>query len=250
MAKPRVTATDKLSNVVEVVEMGRRTGLLSIERGTGSVLEVGEIYFISGSPTYATLAGLRGREALAALAHWGPCRFAFDGSAAQPIPNITPTNPALHSWPSHPNGLSRDASQSHPSAPGRAVPDGSGTWHLPSATNGRPDTGSLNRGTSFPAQPPRPSGSGTPRQYGGPDHSLPDASSLAKRPRRSPDVRDLMTVVSAYNLSRSHRTVLLLADGEHTILDLARLSSKSVNEVTTLLADLELRGLVYYYAAE
>jgi aminopeptidase-like protein len=59
-----------------------------------------------------------------------------------------------------------------------------------------------------------------------------------------------MAVVTAHNLSRSHRTVLLLADGEHTILDLARLSSKSVEEITALLADLEVRGLVYYYAAE
>jgi hypothetical protein len=59
-----------------------------------------------------------------------------------------------------------------------------------------------------------------------------------------------MTVVSAYNLSRNHRTVLLLADGEHTIQDLARLSSKSVDEITVLLADLEVRGLVYYYATD
>jgi hypothetical protein len=43
---------------------------------------------------------------------------------------------------------------------------------------------------------------------------------------------------------------LILADGEHTILDLARLSSKSVDEVMNLLADLEVRGLVYYYATE
>jgi aminopeptidase-like protein len=56
-----------------------------------------------------------------------------------------------------------------------------------------------------------------------------------------------MAVVSSYNLSRNHRTILLLADGEHTVLDLARLSSKAVEEVVSLLADLERRGLVYYY---
>ena len=33
MAKPRVTATDRLANVIEVVELGQRTGLLSAERG-------------------------------------------------------------------------------------------------------------------------------------------------------------------------------------------------------------------------
>ncbi len=70
---------------------------------------------------------------------------------------------------------------------------------------------------------------------------------LQRRPRRSPDVRDLIAVVSAFNLSRNHRTILLLADGEHTVHDLARLSSKSVDEIVALLADLERLGLVYYY---
>lgn len=70
---------------------------------------------------------------------------------------------------------------------------------------------------------------------------------LDRRPRRAPDVRDLMTVVTNYNLTRSHRTILLLADGEHSVVDLARLSSKSVEEVIMLLNELETRGLIYYY---
>lgn len=68
-----------------------------------------------------------------------------------------------------------------------------------------------------------------------------------RRPRRSPDVRDLISVVGAYNLSRNHRTILLLADGEHSVLDLARLASKPVEEIIALLAELEQHGLVYYY---
>jgi len=73
------------------------------------------------------------------------------------------------------------------------------------------------------------------------------AQTLQRRPRRAPDVRDLIAVVGAYNLSRNHRTILLLADGEHTVLDLTRLSSKPIDEIVTLLADLERLGLVYYY---
>ena len=56
-----------------------------------------------------------------------------------------------------------------------------------------------------------------------------------------------MNVVTAHNLSRSHRTVLLLADGEHTVRGSLRLSSKPLDEVTGLLDELETRGLVYYY---
>ena len=88
MPKPRVTATDQLANVIEVVELGRRTGLLSVEHDSGSQHEEGEIYFLKGRATYASMAGLRGREAYVAMSRWGPCRFSFDRAAASPIPNI------------------------------------------------------------------------------------------------------------------------------------------------------------------
>jgi Domain of unknown function (DUF4388) len=227
MAKPRVTATNRLSNVIDVVEMGRRSGMLSVERGGGSVLEVGEIYFVSGTPTYAGLAGLRGREALLALGNWGPCRFAFDTESTPPPPNIVVTDPTLHA-----------AQRNQPSS----------TPHLGSRipAAGNRMTGRLQTGPLGPRQ------TSSLNQYGSytPPGAHANGDSLGRRPRRAPDVRDLMAVVTTYNLSRNHRTVLLLADGEHSILDLARLSSKSVDEIAGLLADLESRGLVYYYATE
>ncbi len=253
MAKPRVTATDRLSNVVEVVQMGRRAGLLSVERGAGSVLEVGEIYFVSGSPIYASLAGLRGREALAALAQWGPCRFAFDGTVPPPLPNITSTDPALKTRPGSPSTRSWDGSLDNSLSAGKprdTITDGSGIWSLPSGSTGRLGNDRRNTGNQIPTRPLTSPDVSTPRQFGGSGAVPPSAPNLGKRPRRAPDVRDLMQVVTAYNLSRNHRTVLLLADGEHTVLDLARLSSKPIDEITTLLAELELRGLVYYYSAE
>jgi hypothetical protein len=72
-------------------------------------------------------------------------------------------------------------------------------------------------------------------------------ATLLRRPRRAPTVHDLLSVVHAYNLSRAHRTLLMLADGEHNVIDLARLSSKPIEEVLTLLRELESQGLVYYY---
>jgi hypothetical protein len=70
---------------------------------------------------------------------------------------------------------------------------------------------------------------------------------LGRRPRRAPDARDLREIVATFNLSRSQRTILLLADGTHSVLDLARLASKPVDEVIQILADLEVGGLIYYY---
>ena len=257
MAKPRVTATDRLSNVIDVVEMGRRTGLLSVERGSGSVLEVGEMYFVTGSPTYASLASLRGREALAALSHWGPCRFAFDSEDTPPPPNIFPsTDPSLQRVPRDRYPSSPRMPGSDPPTPGQAQTGSlSGTWALQAdagagSHNGATSSRRDGRASTRPLGPPQ---TGALNRYGTPGSSAPPYStqsfpSPSRRPRRAPDVRDLMSVVTAHNLSRNHRTVLLLADGEHTILDLARLSSKSVDEITWLLADLESRGLVYYYA--
>ena len=298
MAKPRVTATDQLANVVEVVELGRRTGLLSVERGSGSVLEEGEIYFVAGRAVYASLAGLRGREALTALSRWGPCRFTFDVTEPRPVPNIPAgpppsqapitgghqaplaTNPAFSQSPPTGTGSFGGPWQEYQPSFGQSQSpsQGSGTWSLPqrgpnspqryNSGQGQDGFGSYGdadgmTGGMYPGegasgtlegsdpwrqvepQPfPTPQNGTTGLAAGAP----PAATFLARRPRRAPDVRDLMTVVTAHSLSRSHRTILLLADGEHTVLDLARLSSKSVDEVTTLLGDLETRGLVYYYA--
>lgn len=260
MAKPKVTATDRLANVIEVVELGQRSGLLAVERGSGSVLEEGELYFVSGRVVYASLAGLRGREALAALTRWGPCRFAFDRDAPQPIPNVLGGEASSGAY----SRSRADLGMSTPGYRTPAVPESSGAWPMqtppqtggipnspssaygyPSSANGNGYTGPLEFGTpsgyALQHRGSVPAGSGSTSSLGGPP------SLLSRRPRRAPDVRDLMIVMTTHNLTRSHRTVLLLADGEHTVLDLARLSSKSVDEITTLLSDLEARNLVYYY---
>jgi hypothetical protein len=297
MAKPKVTATDQLANVIEVVQLGRRTGLLSVERGSGSVLEEGEIYFVAGRAIYASLAGLRGREALTTLSRWGPCRFTFDVTEPRPMPNIPagppPTQAPITGGPQAPPATNPAFSQSPPmtgtgsfggprqeyqSSFGQGqVPQGSGTWHLPQRGPNSPqrynsgqghdefgaygDTNGMTGGR-YPGEGVPGTLDGRdlwrqvePRPYPAPQNGTtglaagapPAPTFLARRPRRAPDVRDLMTVVTAHSLSRSHRTILLLADGEHTVLDLARLSSKSVDEVAALLGDLETRGLVYYY---
>lgn len=248
MAKPRVTATDQLANVIEVVELGRRTGLLSVERGVGLDSEEGEIYFVGGRAIYAALPGIQGRDALAIMSRWGTCRFSFDRDEPRPAPNIAPATPSSASSPSlsGARALPPDFTTSQPgympsparenTGPFTAAPrisdpafgfSGSHPSGILSGLNGDPWT------RSMPGGPPLPQNQDTPQ--------------LQRRPRRAPDVRDLMKVVTTYNLSRGHRTILLLADGEHTIHDVSRLSSKPIQEVLMLLNDLESRGLIYYY---
>lgn len=302
MTKPRVTTADRLSNIIEVVELGRRSGLLTVERGVPPSLEQGELYFAQGRAIYAMVEGLAGREALSVLAGWGQCKFAFEPNAPAPVPNVTlphPAQPATFARPAAngapqraqptpprsapasfnwnalsnrpladpmtpPSGLGMPSS-ANPSSPSSAPLSGA-SWptNWPSNTPmGDPrSTGQLSWPSSqtgaLPVPPAAPSWPSTPSQTTGPfSSSAPGGAAgggapvspetLQRRPRRAPDVRDLISVVSAYNLSRSHRTILLLADGEHTVLDLARLTSKSVDEVVALLASMERLGLVYYF---
>ncbi|GAC1454397.1 MAG: hypothetical protein PVSMB4_15010 [Ktedonobacterales bacterium] len=241
MAKARDTFTDRLSNVIEVVELGRRTGMLCAERGAGPTFEEGEVYFVGGTAVYAAVAHLRGREALAVLGQWTGCRFAFEPDAARPAPNL-----AGASSPLGVPAAQRAHAQSRPMPPASHGTGGNGwSWSTPGGQ--APDR--QPAGGPPPGAPGRPPGSSPATNPWG--TSRPGAGfatgPLGRQPRRSPDVSDLMAVVAAHNLSRSHRTMLLLADGTYNVLDLARLASKSVDEVTQMLAELEARGLIYYY---
>ena len=69
MTKPTVTATDRLANVLDVVELGQRTGLLRVERGNGTMREEGEVYFAQGKPIYAVRETLEASPAPDAPAH-------------------------------------------------------------------------------------------------------------------------------------------------------------------------------------
>jgi hypothetical protein len=248
MVKARVTSTDRLSNVIEVVELGRRSGMLAVERGEGQTFEEGGIFFVGGHATYAVTGNLHGREALAALAQWGACRFAFQSDIPPPPPNISgPLRTA--GVPAERGGVSQPGVSSP--APGGA----SGfDWGTPARQPAFPPGGSgqLAPGGAWGSSQPGGAWSGSqPGVAWGSSQPSRSATSaigpLGRRPRRAPDVHDLMATVTTHNLSRSHRTILLLADGSHNVLDLARLASKSVDEMTQLLAELEARGLIYYY---
>jgi Domain of unknown function (DUF4388) len=317
MTKPTVTATDRLANVMDVVELGRRTGLLRVERDAGMAREEGEVYFAQGKPVYAAIAGLRGRDALRFLAQWGGCYFSFDAYAPQPIPNISGVLPAVsappnegfvRSGPTGPygqsgyngyNGYNGGFGPSAPSGPRLQVPPpayqpanqagyqpgyqpgsspmtpnfGASGAFSPAAGAFSSDLASSPWGASGPNGAGQPAGAANPsaahEHYSAPVTPFPGAQTPSqpqqatplgtpaqaaphpfaeRRPKRATDVRDLINVVTKYNLARSHRTVLLLADGEHTVQDISRLSGKPVEDVVQLLRDLEERHLVLYPA--
>ncbi len=77
MLQQRGTTTDRLANVIQVLQLGRKTGMLSIERGEGTTREEGTIMFVQGQITQAHAGQQNGQAALAWLNSWGACRFTF-----------------------------------------------------------------------------------------------------------------------------------------------------------------------------
>jgi hypothetical protein len=82
MPQQPTTLTDQLANVVEVIQLGRKTGTLTVVRGSGSSLERGTIHFVNGLMTQANAHQLSGLPAFQWLNTCGACHFTFTPSDA------------------------------------------------------------------------------------------------------------------------------------------------------------------------
>ena len=92
MPQQPATLTDRLANVIEVIQLGRKTGILAVERGEGSTFERGLIAFAKGQVTQASVGQRNGFAAFNVLKTWGACRFSFTPSATsqttQPLATV------------------------------------------------------------------------------------------------------------------------------------------------------------------
>ena len=86
MSHRRGTTTDNLLNVIQVIQLGRKTGFLMVDRGEGTAREEGEIAFVSGQIVEANSGSLVGQQALDWLKTWGVCRFLFVASPFSTAP--------------------------------------------------------------------------------------------------------------------------------------------------------------------
>ncbi len=77
MSQRRGTTTDQLANIIQVLQLGRKTGRLTVERGQGMTTEQGEIVFVHGQITASRTGQITGPQALQRLGTWGVCRFLF-----------------------------------------------------------------------------------------------------------------------------------------------------------------------------
>lgn len=77
MIPGRGTSTDQIVNVIQVIQMGKKSGLLTIERDEHGTLVQGELVFVHGQITQARCGTLTGQQALNWINTWTSCRFTF-----------------------------------------------------------------------------------------------------------------------------------------------------------------------------
>jgi len=88
MALLNATITNSLANVIQVIQLGRQSGILTVERGEGMTFEEGAITFVNGQAVDALTELTNGPDALRWLGSWGICRYEFIPTPTSTLPSI------------------------------------------------------------------------------------------------------------------------------------------------------------------
>ncbi len=184
MPQQRGTETSQLANVIEVIQLGRKTGVLTVERDTDSSLEMGELTFDNGHITQArSNRGIQGQQALLWLRSWKACRFTFLATqettrTTQPLPAVSQDEFAQKKRETQPQPVPSEALQS------------------------------INPSVETDV------------------------------PQRTQSLENALQLITQAHLTRTHRQLFLLVDGQRNTTELARLIGRTQNEVISLLRDL------------
>jgi hypothetical protein len=235
--------TSRLANVIQLITLGRQTGILRVYRGQGAAREVGQIQFVDGQPAAGLLAELIGNAAIRVLSNWGECYYAFDE---------VPLEGDVSAGAFEADGWGTPYGASPAGDPGWAGRSTS----LPSGGTAGTNTSWPSYGRagspSFPTLPPDqygPAGGGfgTTGTLAG-RSSQPGAASGGGPTPGYPQVTPRRTAHAGLSdplpLDRRERMILLLVDGRRSITDLSRLTRRNEGEVYAVLTNLRMLGLI------
>ncbi|MGZ3637456.1 MAG: hypothetical protein ACXVCX_06410 [Ktedonobacterales bacterium] len=276
--------TSKLNNIVNMINLGRQSGILRVIRGQGPTREVGQIKFIDGEPAAALLGQLTGHNALSVLMNWGECVYSFDEQAITDVGDGDLSTDAARissdpgrfmqsgaqsgglssgSWPaygyphsspfSQPPAMSPLPPNASTPAPNSGFPTGNPAYGSQPGQSGyplgQPGYGYAPGASSYPGDAPR----NDPFYSTGMLPAQPSSQVAAQQPPAplSPQVLEsvpqrtrLSEHVEQLPLDRRERMVLLLIDGRRTVVDLARLTRRAERELLGVLSHLAGLGLV------
>ena len=211
MSQQPKTETDRLANVIQVLQLGQKTGRLIVERNEGPLFEQGIITFVQGQIIQASVNQQQGPDALTWLKSWRTCRFTF-------TPEQRPATTGHMPTPVSPLSTRRITGHRMPGTSPLPVPS---TGPVPHQQDMYPRiTGNL-RGSRQP----------TP-------------TSWLATPYRTRHIEEGMHLIERMGLSRTHRRLFLLIDGGRTVKELIRLMAHDPEDVQRLLQDLERAGVI------
>lgn len=244
--------TSRLNNIINMITLGRQSGILRVIRGQGNTRELGQIKFIDGEPVTALLGQLTGGNALGVLINWGECVYSFDEIASGNLRD---------------GDVPFDSSGAVGSDPGRSSPQGSGSWPSYGSSGSYPFTPTSPSSGQVPSTSSLPNLGSQPGYY--PQTPIPSLNTAGDLPRYDPAYSGSLglapqsqATVSAEVLSilyrrsiiaehtdqlpldRRERMVLLLVDGRRTVADLVRLTRRHDREVVAVLDHLASLGLI------
>lgn len=206
MSQQRETTTNNLADIIQLIQIGHRTGTLTVERGNGNSYEEGNVVFVNGHITEAKNGPYYGPTALGALTTWTTCRFAF----------IVAMPPAYNTGPLNIQ-----------SQPMQLMPP-------------QPTTRQLSTNPNMRSIVPIP-----PTQITGPNHSLVSmAQSTVNIPYRTQAHNNVLAYMEQAGLTREHRRLFMLIDGQRTTQEIISLMGKIPEKMLELLSDLEKHGLI------
>lgn len=210
MSQKQEMETDRLVTIIQTIQLGRKTGVLTARRGEGINVEEGTITFVNGKATETQVGRRKGPEAFNLLCLWGNCMFTFASS--------NPFDKVIFSSPSQPPAQMSPAREVHTPPPFIAV--------------------SPLRVRSIP--PSQDEEQGLVRQ------NLPQASiaSIVVLPHLSRQLGSALQMIEKMKLSRLHRQILLLIDGQRSNIELERLTGRSQEEILKILYQLEQATII------
>jgi uncharacterized protein DUF4388 len=246
MTKGRDKVAESLSDILQMISSRKRSGLLSVERYEAGRFEEGEIYFQKGRPVHARYGTLSAQESLPKLLAWRNVYYKFIADGAAPPTSVLPDSQTTIA-PLRPTTgpITPPLRNTTGSLPAPAW----STQESPAPSSSRAAQNLPVTGPQSPlrhTQPPTPMQGRTPnppeRTMG---HSLPrDTSDVPGLeglvPRRLNNEQNVLSLP----LTRTRRSIFLLVDGDRTLADLARCTSKTVQEVGRILEELQQLGFV------
>ena len=237
MTKGRDKVAESLGDILQMISTRKRSGLLSVERYDAGRFEEGELYFQKGRPVYARCGMLSAQESLPKLLTWRNVYYTFVADVPPPASSVLPTTGPFQQTTGPLPPPARNTTGSLP-APAWSTQESPATPPSARAAQKPPVTGPQQpmRHTQPPASMPGPVTNPPVRTTDYNVHRTISSFSGFEGlvPRRLTNEQNVLSLP----LTRTQRAIFLLIDGERTIADLARCTSKSVQEVGQILEEL------------